>query len=220
MATGSTTLYSNGGTSKDYVNNVESINISQPMACGDDWAVTVTASHLYYPTENPSQPYALVISGAGYVGGMVYTPMPTVTPIPTAMPTVTPIPTAKPSRKPTAKPTARPIAKPTTPTASPSISRRPTSPTPDNDDSNAKSDSNDDDNGAALALGLGLGLGLPLGVGLCVFLIFYVIRMLGQRSPASLQKETNSTMELPAFVSAVPEGVDHERVMNPLTFDT
>ena len=197
MATGSTILYSNGGTSKDYVNNVESINISQPMACGDDWAVTVTASHLYYPTENPSQPYALVISGAGYVGGMVYTPMPT----------------AMPSRKPTAKPTA----KPTTPTASPSTSRRPT---PDNDDSNAKSDSNDDDNGAALALGLGLGLGLPLGVGLCVFLIFYVIRMLGQRSPALLQKETNSTMELPAFVSAVPEGVDHERVMNPLTFDT
>ena len=197
MATGSTILYSNGGTSKDYVNNVESINISQPMACGDDWAVTVTASHLYYPTENPSQPYALVISGAGYVGGMVYTPMPT----------------AMPSRKPTAKPTA----KPTTPTASPSTSRRPT---PDNDDSNAKSDSNDDDNGAALALGLGLGLGLPLGVGLCVFLIFYVIRMLGQRSPALLQKETNSTMELPAFVSAVPEGVDPERAANPISFDT
>ena len=208
MATGSTILYSNGGTSKDYVNNVESINISQPMACGDEWAVTVTASHLYYPTDNPSQPYALVISGAGYVGGMVYTPMPSG--IPTLMPTA----------KPTAKPTARPIAKPTTPTASPTTSRRPTSPTPDNDDSNAESDSNDDDNGAALALGLGLGLGLPLGVGLCVFLIFYVIRMLGQRSPASLQKETNSTMELPAFVSAVPEGVDHERVMNPLTFDT
>ena len=204
MATGSTILYSNGGTSKDYVNNVESINISQPMACGDEWAVTVTASHLYYPTENPSQPYALVISGAGYVGGMVYTPMPTV------MPTVTPIPTAKPSPK----PTARPIAKPTTPTASPSTSRRPT---PDNDDSNAESD---DDNGAALALGLGLGLGLPLGVGLCVFLIFYVIRMLGQRSPALLQKETNSTMELPAFVSAVPEGVDPERAANPISFDT
>ena len=180
------------------------------MACGDVWAVTVTASHLYYATENASQPYALVIGGAGYVEGMVYKPMPT------AMPTVTPIPTAKPSPK----PTARPIAKPTTPTASPSTSRRPTSPTPDNDDSNAKSDSNDDDNGAALALGLGLGLGLPLGVGLCVFLIFYVIRMLGQRSPASLQKESNSTMELPAFVSAVPEGVDHERVVNPLTFDT
>ena len=171
MATGSTILYSNGGTSKDYVNNVESINISQPMACGDDWAVTVTASHLYYPTENPSQPYALVISGAGYVGGMVYTPMPS------GIPT-------------------------------------------DNDDSNAKSDSNDDDNGAALALGLGLGLGLPLGVGLCVFLIFYVIRMLGQRSPALLQKETNSSMELPATVSAVPEGVDPERAANPVSFDT
>ena len=177
MATGSTILYSNGGTSKDYVNNVESINISQPMACGDEWAVTVTASHLYYPTENPSQPYALVISGAGYVGGMVYP----------------------------------------TPTASPSTSRRPT---PDNDDSNAESDSNDDDNGAALALGLGLGLGLPLGVGLCVFLIFYVIRMLGQRSPALLQKETNSSMELPATVSAVPEGVDPERAANPVSFDT
>ena len=92
MATGSTTLYSNGGTSKDYVNNVESIDISQPMACGDDWAVTVTASHLYYPTENPSQPYALVISGAGYVGGMVYTSMPS------------------------GKPTVKPSPKPTTPT--------------------------------------------------------------------------------------------------------
>ena len=189
MATGSTTLYSNGGTSKDYVNNVESINISQPMACGDDWAVTVTASHLYYPTENPSQPYALVISGAGYVGGMVYTPMPSGIPtaMPSGIPTVTPMPSGIPT---------------------------------DNDDSNAKSDSNDDDNGAALALGLGLGLGLPLGVGLCVFLIYYVIRMLAQRSPALLQKETNSTMELPAFVSAVPEGVDPERAANPISFDT
>ena len=75
--------------------------------------------------------------------------------------------------------------------------------------------------GASLALALGLGLGLPLGVGLCVFLIYYVVRMPGQRSPALVQKKTNNTVELPS-VSVVmePEVLDPERVVNPLTLNS